>query len=34
VLGLQRVGETVELLDPGVGVVLAMLGVTGNLDGY
>jgi hypothetical protein len=33
ILGLERVGEPVELLEPGIGVVLAVLGVTGNLDG-
>jgi len=33
ILGLERVGEPVELLGPGIGVVLAVLGVTGNLDG-
>jgi hypothetical protein len=33
VLGLERVGEPVELLEPRIGVVLAVLGVTGNLDG-
>src|SRR6185437_8426490 len=33
VLGLKRVGEPVELLEPGIGVVLAVLGVAGNLDG-
>jgi hypothetical protein len=27
------VGETVELLESEIGVVLAVLGVTGNLDG-
>jgi hypothetical protein len=32
-LGLERVAETVELLEPGVGVVLAVLGVAGDLDG-
>jgi EmrB/QacA subfamily drug resistance transporter len=32
VLGLKRVGETVELLEPGVGVVLAVLGVGRDLD--
>jgi hypothetical protein len=26
VLGLQRVGEAVEFLEPGIGVVLAVLG--------
>jgi hypothetical protein len=29
----ERVGEPVELLEPGIGVVLAVLGVAGNLDG-
>jgi len=33
ILRLERVGETVELLEPGIGIVLAVLGVTGNLDG-
>ena len=33
ILQLERVSEPVELLEPGIGVVLAMLGVTGNLDG-
>src|SRR5215471_14367749 len=33
ILRLERVGEPVELLEPGIGVVLAVLGVTGNLDG-
>src|SRR6266568_27604 len=33
VLGLQRVGEAVEFLEPGIGVMLAVLGVTGKLDG-
>ena len=33
ILGLERVGEPVELLEPGIGIVLAVLGVTGNLHG-
>ena len=33
ILRLKRVGEPVELLEPWIGVVLAVLGVTGNLDG-
>jgi hypothetical protein len=33
ILRLERVGEPVELLEPGIGVVLAVVGVTGNLDG-
>jgi len=33
VLGLQRVSEAVEFLEPGIGVVLAVLGVTWELDG-
>src|SRR5262249_10495280 len=33
ILRLERVGEPVELPEPGIGVVLAVLGVTGNLDG-
>src|SRR6516225_5677369 len=33
VLGLERVGEPVELLEPGVGVVRAVLGMAGDLDG-
>lgn len=33
ILRLERVGEPVELLEPGISVVLAVLGVTGNLDG-
>ena len=33
ILRLERVSEPVELLEPGIGVVLAVLGVTGNLDG-
>jgi hypothetical protein len=32
ILRLERVGQPVELLEPGIGVVLAVLGVTGNLD--
>ncbi len=32
VLGLKRVGEPVELLEPGIGVVLAVLGVARDLD--
>jgi hypothetical protein len=30
---LKRVGEPVELLEPWIGVVLPVLGVTGDLDG-
>ena len=33
ILRLERVSEPVELLEPGIGVVFAVLGVTGNLDG-
>ena len=33
ILRLKRAGEPVELLEPGIGVVLAVLDVTGNLDG-
>jgi len=33
VLRLERVGETSELLEPRIGVMLAVLGMTGNLDG-
>ena len=33
ILRLERVGEPVELLEPGISIVLAVLGVTGNLDG-
>src|SRR5260370_10045844 len=33
VLGLERVGQMVELLEPGIGVVLSVLGVTWDLDG-
>ncbi len=33
ILRLERVGEPVELLEPWIGVMLAVLGVTGNLDG-
>src|SRR5438034_1333850 len=33
VLGLERVGQAVELLEPGIGVVLAVLGVAGDLHG-
>jgi hypothetical protein len=32
-LRLECVGEPVELLEPGIGVVLAVLGVAGDLDG-
>ena len=30
--GLQQVGKTVELLEPGIGVVLAVRGVTWDLN--
>ena len=33
ILRLERAGEPVELLEPGIGVMLAVLGLTGNLDG-
>ena len=33
ILRLERVGEPVELLEPGISIVLAVLGVAGNLDG-
>jgi hypothetical protein len=33
ILRLERIGEPVELLEPRIGVVFAVLGVTGNLDG-
>jgi hypothetical protein len=32
VFGLQPVGETVELPEPGIGVVLAVRGVSGDLN--
>ncbi|MBV9092615.1 MAG: hypothetical protein JO132_01860 [Streptosporangiaceae bacterium] len=32
VFWLQQVGETVELLEPRIGVMLAVRGVTGNLN--
>ena len=33
ILRLKRAGEAVVLLEPRIGVVLAVPGVTGNLDG-
>jgi len=32
VFRLQQVGQAVELLEPGIGVMLAVRGMTGNLD--
>jgi hypothetical protein len=32
ILRLERVGEPIELLEPGISIVLAVLGVTRNLD--
>jgi len=33
ILRLERVGEPAELLEPGIGVMLAVLGVAGHLHG-
>ena len=33
ILRLERIDEPVELLEPGIGIMLAVLGVTGNLNG-